>query len=60
LKERARLAQTSLEQTVRDILSEAAEPNDRETWAEIDQLRERIGPVSADPADLTAKERDGP
>lgn len=52
LKERARLAETSLEQTVRNILSEAAEPDDAQIWEDIDRIRERIGEIDRDPLDF--------
>ena len=43
LKTRALKADKSLEQTVRDILTEAAKPSKDELWAEIDRLRETAG-----------------
>jgi len=58
LKERARLAQTSLEQTVRNILSDAAEPDDGQIWADIDRIRERIGTVDRDLVDFATEERE--
>lgn len=57
LKERARLAQTSLEQTVRNILSDAAEPDDAQVWADIDRIRERIGEIEGDLPESHAEER---
>jgi len=57
LKQRARLAETSLEQTVRDILTAAAEPDDTELWAEIDRIREGIGPLALEPAELLTRPR---
>lgn len=56
LKERARLAQTSLEQTVRNILSDAAEPDDGQIWADIDRIRERIGIIDRDLVDIGTEE----
>ncbi len=56
LKERARLAQTSLEQTVRNILSDAAEPDDGQIWADIDRIRERIGAIDRDLVDIRTEE----
>ncbi len=58
LKARARKADQSLEQTVRDILTEAASPSKDELWAEIDRLRKEAGRVSLDATDLIRKERD--
>lgn len=57
LKERARLAQTSLEQTVRNILSDAAEPDDAQIWADIDRIRERIGKIECDLPDPHTEEQ---
>jgi plasmid stability protein len=48
LKARALKADKSLEQAVRDILTEAAKPSKAELWAEIDRLREEAGRVSLD------------
>jgi plasmid stability protein len=58
LKARALKAHKSLEQTVRDILTEAAKPSKEELWAEIDRLRAEIGPVSLDATDLIREDRD--
>jgi antitoxin FitA len=58
LKQRALKADKSLEQTVRDILTEAAKPSREEVWAEIDRLRERVGPVTLDATDLIREDRD--
>jgi plasmid stability protein len=62
LKERAMQANQSLEQTVRDILSEAAKPSREEVWREIDALREAIatrqGNVVLDPTELIREDRD--
>ena len=52
LKARALKTDKSLEQSVRDILIEAAKPSKEEVWAEIDRLREFIGPVTLDATDL--------
>jgi plasmid stability protein len=58
LKERAMKANQSLEQTVRDILSNAAKPSRQDVWREIDELRERAGPVTLDATDLIREDRD--
>ncbi|WP_125461685.1 MULTISPECIES: hypothetical protein [Rhodomicrobium] len=64
LKERAQRADQSLEQTVRDILVEAAKPSKTDLWAEIDALRHaaamRQGPVQTalDPTVLIREDRD--
>jgi plasmid stability protein len=58
LKQRARKADKSLEQTVRDILTEAAKPSRAELLAEMDRIRESIGPVSLDATDLIREDRD--
>ena len=44
LKARALKTDKSLEQSVRDILIEAAKPSREEVWAEIDRLRELLVP----------------
>lgn len=58
LKERAQKAQKSLEQTIRDILVEASKPSREDVWREIDELRERAGPVTLDATDLIREDRD--
>ena len=58
LKARALKTDKSLEQSVRDILIEAAKPSKEEVWAEIDRLRESIGPVTLDATDLIREDRD--
>ncbi len=58
LKVRALKAGKSLEQTARDILTEAAKPSKDEVWAEIDRLRETAGRVSLDATDLIRQDRD--
>lgn len=58
LKKRARLADKSLEQTVRDILSEAARPSREEALAEMHRLRAKIGRVTLDATDLIREDRD--
>lgn len=58
LKTRALKADKSLEQTVRDILTEATKPSKDELWAEIDRLRETAGRVSLDATDIIRQDRD--
>ncbi len=47
-----------MEQTVRDVLTEAAKPSREEVLAEMDRIRESIGPVSLDATDLIREDRD--
>lgn len=58
LKTRALKADKSLEQTVRDILTEATKPSKDELWTEIDRLRETAGRVSLDATDIIRQDRD--
>jgi len=58
LKARALKADKSLEQTVRDILTEATKPSREEILAEMDRLRAQIGPVALDATDLIRQDRD--
>ena len=58
LRQRARRENASLEQTLRNILTEAAKPSRAEVIAEIDELRRRIGPVSRDSTELIREDRD--
>ncbi len=58
LKQRAKLENTSLEQSVRRILTEAAKPSREQVIAEIDALRERIGPLPGDSTALIREHRD--
>ena len=58
LKARALKADKSLEQTVRDILTEATKPSRAEILAEMDRLREETGPVTLDATDLIREDRD--
>jgi antitoxin FitA len=58
LKAQAGRAGKSLEQSVRDILSEAARPGREEVLAEMDRIRERIGPVGVDMTDWIREDRD--
>lgn len=58
LKQRARRENTSLEQSVRRILTEAAKPSREQVVAEIDALRKRIGPVPGDSTGFIREHRD--
>jgi antitoxin FitA len=58
LKARALKADKSLEQTVRDILTEATKPSRAEILAEMDRIRAQIGPVTLDATDLIREDRD--
>ncbi len=58
LKQRALKGGKSLEQTVREILTEAARPSRAELLAEMDRIRKEIGPVTLDATDLIREDRD--
>ncbi len=58
LKTRAQKADKSLEQTVRDILTEATKPSREEILADMARIRERIGPVDIDLTELIRQDRD--
>jgi hypothetical protein len=58
LKARALKADKSLEQAVRDILTEAAKPSREEILAEMDRIRERIRPIDVDMTDWIREDRD--
>lgn len=58
LKARAVAANTSLEQTVRDILSAAVKPSREELWAELDRLRALSPPSTLDSTALIREDRD--
>ena len=58
LKARALRTDKSLEQTVRDILTEATKPSREEIIADMARIRERIGPVAIDLTDLIRQDRD--
>jgi plasmid stability protein len=63
LKARAKAANQSLEQTVRDILTEASKPSREEAWAELTRIRQRIlerngGPVDIDMTEWIREDRD--
>jgi plasmid stability protein len=58
LKAKAKASGTSLEEIARDALRRAAEPSRAELWAEIDRVRERIGPVAGDSTAFIREDRD--
>jgi len=58
LEERARDADKSLEDVVRDILNEASRPSREKLWADIDAHRRRLGPIEPDATDLIRQDRD--
>jgi plasmid stability protein len=55
LRKAAEVQGKSLSQTARDVLTEKLKPSKEEIWAEIDRVRNRIGPV---PGDSTADIRE--
>ncbi len=58
LRLRAKRDKTSLEQTLRRILTEAAQPSRAEFIEEARRIRESIGPVSGDSTQLIREDRD--
>jgi antitoxin FitA len=48
LKKKAKATGKSVSDIAREALRAAAKPTKEEVWAEIDRIRERIGPVSGD------------
>lgn len=58
LKANAKKAGVSLEELARNALRAAAKPSKEDVWAEIDRLRERIGPLSGDSTDFIREDRD--
>ncbi|BBK33351.1 hypothetical protein EDC65_5506 [Stella humosa] len=59
LKHRARLANLSLEQQVREILQEAARPNREQLLAEMDRIRATTrGRITVDSTDVIREERE--
>jgi plasmid stability protein len=59
LRRRAKARGTSLGQTARELLSAQLKPATDEVWAEIDRIRERIGPVPGDSTKDIREDRDG-
>jgi plasmid stability protein len=58
LKEKAKRDKTSLEQTVREALTEAARPSRAEIIEEARRIRERIGKVSGHSTEPIRRDRD--
>lgn len=58
LKQRARRENSSLEQVVRRLLTEAAKPSRAESIEAIRRIRKRIGRVSGDSTALIREDRD--
>jgi plasmid stability protein len=58
LKTRAQKAGKSLEQSIREILTEAAKPSREDVWAEIDRLRAEAGRVTPGAEVLIREDRD--
>lgn len=58
LKAKARARGTSLEEIAREALRQAVKPMTDELWAEIDSIRERIGPIPGDSTVLIREDRD--
>jgi plasmid stability protein len=58
LKARALKANISLEQSVRNILTDAVKPARDELLAEMNRLRAQIGTVTPDATDLIREDRD--
>jgi plasmid stability protein len=58
LKKKAQARGASLEQTLRQILAEAAKPSRQEIADEARRIRERIGQVSGDSTALIREDRD--
>ncbi|NJM35910.1 MAG: hypothetical protein HC850_15835 [Rhodomicrobium sp.] len=58
LKDRAAKSNQSLEQTVRDILRDAAKPSRKEILAEMERIAKQVGPVDLDATDLIRADRD--
>jgi plasmid stability protein len=48
LRRRAKAEGKPLGQTARELLAEQLKPTKKESWAEINQFRERIGPLRDD------------
>lgn len=58
LKKKAKAAGKSVNDIAREALRAAAKPSKKEIWAEIDRVRERIGPVSRDSTADIREDRD--
>jgi antitoxin FitA len=58
LKNKAKAAGKSLNEIARQALLAAAKPSRQEAWAEINRIRERIGPVPGDSTTDIREDRD--
>ena len=58
LKAKAEAANLSLEQSVRNILEDAAKPSREELWSEIDRIRAMSPPSDIDSTALVREDRD--
>jgi len=58
LRRRAKAEGKSMAQTARDLLAAQLKPTKEEIWAEIDRIRERIGPVPGDSTKDIREDRD--
>jgi plasmid stability protein len=58
LEARARETNQSLEDVVRSILRNAAQPSREKLWADIDAHRRAIGPIEPDATALIREDRD--
>ena len=59
LKRRAQMRRSSLEQTAREILAEAARPSKEEAWAALDRIRAMSKPSTLNSIDILRAFRDG-
>jgi antitoxin FitA len=59
LKRKAETRRSSLEQTVRDILAEAARPTKEEAWAALDRIRAMGKPSPVSSVEMLRAFRDG-
>jgi antitoxin FitA len=58
LKKKAKTEGKSVNEVAREALEAAARPSKQDVWAEIDRIRERIGPVSGDSTKDIREDRD--
>lgn len=58
LKEKAERAGRPLEQTLREILADAARPSKEEVLAQLDAIRSRSAPTTLDATALIREDRD--
>jgi antitoxin FitA len=58
LKKKAKAAGRSVNDLAREALAAAAKLSKEEAWAEVDRIRERIGPVSGDSTADIREDRD--